>query len=416
MTQGKYKNDGTDIVDPHTNVKYRLYRDYLSDYIRVYFQNSRVPKLRIFIADLFCGGGLAKDESGGQVFGSPLIAIDVCQTLQKNLSEERGRSIEIDPHFFFNDIAPDAIKNLKAFIQDLFPDHFASCSFSCAAFEEIYPVILARMKALESSSGNRKFFFIDPYGYSQVPMHAIQMIKVSGKSEILWNFMIDYAAHYWTPENVHHIDFGKMFAASDSQKDALIAQINALKTERDWHAIRHAICALIHENSYFATMSDFAIQMDTSRKFMTMIHLADSPKARDVMTGTHWTHGNVTRTYNYNGLEYEDLTRQTGQDLSLFTFSDAERCRSRERAHARIYDMISNHPGISFPEIVRRYAAQYSSLQEIDFHSIILGHGKDIIWRTVDGEETRSKSKMHSFQTSPQFSFKLPVLDRKKTK
>ena len=319
MTQGKYKNDGTDVVDPHTDVKYRLYRDYLSDYIRVYFQNSRVPKLRIFIADLFCGGGLARDKSGGQVFGSALIAIDVCQTLQKNLSEERGRPIKIDPHFFFNDNDPYAIKNLKASIQNVFPAHFRNCSFFCADFEGIYPAILDKIKNLESASGNRKFFFLDPYGHSQVPMRAIQMIKASGKSEILWNFMIDYVAHYWTPENVRYIDFGKMFAASDLQKDALIAQINALKTERDWHAIRHAICALIHENSYFATMSDFAIQMDTSNKFMTMIHLADSPKARDVMTGTHWTHGNVTKTYNYNGLEYEDLTRQTGQDLSLFT-------------------------------------------------------------------------------------------------
>ena len=78
--------------------------------------------------------------------------------------------------------------------------------------------------------------------------------------------------------------------------------------------------------------------------------------------------------------------------------------------------MISHNPGISLSEIMRRYAAQYSSLQERDFHSIILGHGKDIIWRTLDGEETRSKSKMHSFQTSPQISFKLPVLARKETK
>ncbi len=413
MVQKKYKHDGTDIVDPHTRVKYDLYRDYLSDYIRIYFQNSRVHKLRIFIADLFCGGGLSKDETGSPVFGSPLIAIDVCEQMQKEISEKRSQPVEIEPFFFFNDVDEGTMKNLERFIKDFFPSKYSHCSFYCAEFEDIYSTVLTTMKGLESSSkGNRKFFFIDPCGYIQVPMQAIQMIKRAGKSEILWNFMIDYTAHYWAPQIIKNLNFEIIFGANRYQTEALISEISSLKDEKDWHSIRHSICKLIHFNSGFVTMSDFPIQMDTSKKFMTMIHLADSPKARDVMTGAHWSHGNVTQTYSYNGLEYENLSRQVGQDMSLFTFSEAERDNTKDRAREKIYDLISANAGISFPEITRRFAQQYSSLQEHDIESVIHDHGKDLVWFTAEGEETRTKTKKHSFQTSPQYS--IPFIQLKK--
>ncbi|WP_343560383.1 three-Cys-motif partner protein TcmP [Kiloniella sp. b19] len=414
MAKKKYKHDGTDIIDAHTLVKYDLYRDYLSDYIRVYFQNSHVQKLRIFIADLFCGGGFAKDEFDNPVFCSPLIAIETCQKLQKEISEKRGRPVEIEPYFFFNDLEPTAIKYLKIFIQDFFPHYFKNCSFYNKAFEDVYLEVLHEMKSLESSSkGNRKFFFIDPYGYLQVPMQAIQMIKKSGKSEILWNFMIDYTAHYWTPENQKKIDFYKIFGTSPAQKEALINRINSLKSTFEWHAIRHVICELIHYNSRFVTMSDFAIQMDTSHKFMTLIHLADSPKARDVMTGSHWANGNVTQTYNYDGLQYQNITRQVGQDPTLFTFSKLERENTIDRSRSLVFDLINRTPGISLPEITRVFAQQYSALQEQDIQKVLTEFEKDIVCYDIDGQETRSKTKRHSFQISPQLSFPLPIIKKK---
>ncbi len=404
----KYKQDGNDRVDAHSQVKYNLLRDYLTSYIRVYFQSSKVRKFKIFIADLFSGCGIMRDDiSGNQIFGSPLIAVDVCRQLEEEITAEKGYPIEIEPYFFFNDLDKTACDNLKIFLNETFPNQ-KNCYFYNGKFETILPQVLQKIKELEDPrNGNKKFFFLDPYGYKDISMASIQAIRSAGKSEILWNFMVDYFSQYLSPDKGATPELQRLFNVTGIQQQRLMEALMLLKEDKNWHFIRHKLCQIIHSNSGFITMSDFAIQQGTSNKFMTIIHLADTPKARDVMTGTHWKHSTITHTFLHDGLQYEDILYRPNTELGFFSFSDLDHAHMLDRAEGVVYDTISSNPGISVDEVERRLAVQYSAMRRQDLSEILNRQKGEVLWYDADGGHTGNKNKVHRLQASPQLTFQL---------
>jgi three-Cys-motif partner protein len=133
-------------------------------YIKVY-----LPKLvstfgKIFIADLFCGPGM-----NGEKKGSPLILID---SINYIFSSEIFKKIsDKKVSILFNDQDPKFIESLNFEIKRL---EYNKNEISIRVENQKYEFILPSLLSSLHGDKTPKFFFLDPFTYSNVKMSDLK--------------------------------------------------------------------------------------------------------------------------------------------------------------------------------------------------------------------------------------------------
>lgn len=168
-------------AEPHTLAKHDLLRSYLKAWFPILAQgkNSRV----IFL-DGFAGPGVYKD---GQQ-GSPIIAIE---TLVKHTSFERLRDTYFE--FIFVEERADRYTSLERELSQ-FWDRYPGGKPTNISITLHNSGFVSVAKQLISTSHLQQYpvlAFIDPFGWSGVPMNTISALLSSGQSEVLFNFAYD---------------------------------------------------------------------------------------------------------------------------------------------------------------------------------------------------------------------------------
>ncbi len=162
----------------HSQAKVELYSTYLTNYLAVLTNSKFIKTVNIF--DLFCGEGLYEDNNEG----SPLAGLSkATEVLQKG--------IKFNPtiNFYFNDngesvIEPgiSKIERLKKIISlqnydSRIQTHYSKKNFS-SALARSYEII-------KTKDDPKSLYFIDPYGYKDVPPDCIKETLSHKGTELL---------------------------------------------------------------------------------------------------------------------------------------------------------------------------------------------------------------------------------------
>jgi three-Cys-motif partner protein len=161
-------NDFFDKQDSLTAAKITIYKEYISGYLPKILQTFK----RCQIADLFCGAGKNGDQDG-----SPLVLIDRAEyILSSEIVKRNSPKIEI----LFNDREKTNTDNLKLHL-----NHFSHPSISILGIDNgEFQTALKDFLQLASPKAS-KFFFLDPFKYSDVNIEHLRILMGLPNSEVL---------------------------------------------------------------------------------------------------------------------------------------------------------------------------------------------------------------------------------------
>lgn len=181
----------------HTRVKHILLKKYLAAWIPILGKwNSKICYF-----DGFAGRGEYTDGT----LGSPLIALEVADSLSQYFGKLTCFFIEKDPENFNNlekvlEREQPRIKNIQKIEIIKENDEFAN------VINGIFDYLEKENNILVPS-----FFFVDPFGFSGIPFNCIKKILENPKTEVFFTFMVrDIARFIQLPEleNIFNQLFG----------------------------------------------------------------------------------------------------------------------------------------------------------------------------------------------------------------
>ena len=168
-------------VEPHTLGKHDLLQGYLRAWFPILAQgkNSRVTFL-----DGFAGPGVYKD---GQP-GSPIIAV---QTLVEHKSFNKLCDTYFE--FIFVEERSDRFSSLKAELGRFWDRQPAGKPTNIGVVLQNHSFVDIARQLISSDhlQNDPVLAFVDPFGWSGVPMDTISTLLSSGQSEVLFNFAYD---------------------------------------------------------------------------------------------------------------------------------------------------------------------------------------------------------------------------------
>lgn len=168
MSKKEFFDSQTDL----TASKIYIYRNYL---------NSFLPKVlmqygKCFIADIFCGPGKNGDKDG-----SPLALIDVARKiLESPIIRNKWSSPEIV--IVFSDADKQCCDNLMALLQKMtLPSGIKILGPYCEGFDSIKTKTTAAFEKIVAP----KFFFLDPFTYSDIGIEDVKAFMDVPAAEVL---------------------------------------------------------------------------------------------------------------------------------------------------------------------------------------------------------------------------------------
>jgi three-Cys-motif partner protein len=194
-------------LEPHTKAKHDLLQQYLGAWFPLLSWNGRV----VFL-DGFAGPGVYSDGEPG----SPVIALD---TLLEHPLFGRWKTEFV---FLFLEPHKQRFQKLQAVLNDYtrgrggLPKNVRAEAHD-VTFEESATSILDMLDAQQTSLAPT-FAFIDPFGFSGVPLHLISRLLVFPRCEVFFNFMFDHVNRFITVDKV--ADHLEALFGSDQYRDA----------------------------------------------------------------------------------------------------------------------------------------------------------------------------------------------------
>lgn len=294
-------------IDSHSVTKHEVLVGYLIRYFEQRTLNARGrERLRITLVDGFCGGGLYTLKGRGtEILGSPLRMLDAVREASVRVNAQRIKPIELDVRYIFIDKDARALSHLKQVLHDkgygtqigqsihVIHDDFASASST----------VLRLIKA-HTPLAHTALFFLDQYGYSEVPASLIQQIFAdSPKSEVVLTFHVSAFATYTNDEFTDKVS-GKLAVDIRSALGRTIEQIKE-EGSADWRRfIQAALYQALVKDCGAEYFTPFFIRGEGSGQGeYWLVHLSRHPRAQDVMKQVHWEHQNHSIHYGGAGLD-----------------------------------------------------------------------------------------------------------------
>lgn len=178
------------LLPPHSEAKIKLLKAYLEAYLGV-IGNDQYTE-RIFLADLFCGPGGYKDDK----VGSP---VQIGRMLAAMHNKNKRSPIT---EFLFNDTDATNVENVESYLCPLASKHSKIKLLpSVKDASALLPFLLEEQT--QSSQKTKRFYFVDPFGYSQITLNEIfSLLKAQGSELLLFqpsSFMFRFSEK-GTPE------------------------------------------------------------------------------------------------------------------------------------------------------------------------------------------------------------------------
>jgi three-Cys-motif partner protein len=169
-------------IEPHTVAKHEILRRYLEAWLPILSKYSD----RIIYLDGFAGPGVYLDGEDG----SPVIAL---QTAVKHVLQKQFKEIV----FFFIEKDQARAKRLEKVLAERFPSLPKSMKYHVidAAFASTFEVVLDKLDEGGAMLAPT-FAFLDPFGFSGLPMKLIGRMMRCEKCEVLVTFMAGFIRRF----------------------------------------------------------------------------------------------------------------------------------------------------------------------------------------------------------------------------
>ncbi len=407
-------------IEEHSLTKHEV----LVGYMRRYFERRTLngrgqERLRLTLVDGFCGGGLyTVRATGKEALGSPLRMLDCVREAQREINQDRLKPIQLEVQYIFVDENPQAIAHLRKVLEERGYDEEIgrSIHIMCSDFVAAAPSVMRLIRGYMPRTP-RALFFLDQYGYTDVPATLIRnILRELDKSEIVLTFHVSSFGTY-----ANDVLVGKISDTLNIDLRAALGNrsIDDIKSsEADW---RRFIQAALYKG----------LVMDCSAQFFTpffirgegsghgeywLVHLSQHPRAQDVMKQVHWEHQN--HFIHYGGAGLDMLAPQTMGFNQAFTggfrFDDVARHQSDSALLEQLGQVIYRHGqplriGELFANTCNTTPATAQMYNKALEH--LLGE-RDIVIVSADGKRRRRARYMRDtdvIERNPQFQMVFPV-------
>lgn len=289
--------DGPPLLDEHSKAKHRLLRSYLDRYIRTLLQNRFIPELRLSLVDGFAGGGLYSGDDKSLLPGSPLIMLAAVRQAREDLVASGSRQTLNVAYFFV-----EKNSHAKAMLAQAIADRgfYGEPGNVIEVLEGEFATHATKiMNAIASrKGGERAIFFLDQYGYTDVPLDELRKIFAALKgAEIILTIALD-----WLTDFIR--DAPKFYAAMQNSGLELDAGklIELRKVAPDEALVEGVLHWHIVKQSGASFFTPFFLTPESNRK-LWLLHLSRHPRARQEMMGVHWEISNLFRHIGGAGLD-----------------------------------------------------------------------------------------------------------------
>ena len=309
MAQSHYDwANGPAQIERHSVTKHEVLVGYLIRYFEQRTLNARGrERLRITLVDGFCGGGLYTLKGlGTEVLGSPLRMLKAVEEARVRINAKRTKPIDLDVRYVFIDKDARALAHLKSVLHDrgygerlgntiqLIHEDFVGAS------SKVFQLIGAHTPKARTA-----IFFLDQYGYSDVPAPLIQKIfQDSPGSEVVLTFHVSAFATYTNDQFTEQVS---QKLAIDIRSALGGRSIEKIKEEdsADWRRfIQAALYQALVKDCGAEYFTPFFIRGEGSGQGeYWLVHLSRHPRAQDVMKQVHWQHQNHSIHYGGAGLD-----------------------------------------------------------------------------------------------------------------
>ena len=263
----------------HTSVKHAILKDYLNAWVPILGSWNN----RMCYIDGFCGPGSYHHE-GKEYDGSPIIALNIA-----NDFSDKAEVVCI-----FVDKKEDYCERLEARIEQL--ELKGKYYIEHGEFEEVITDLLDEVANLAPT-----FCFIDPFGYSGLPLRVIKRFLERRSTEAFINFMYEPVSRFLAVENQHpHMD--ELFG---SKRWRYVLKNDLRKDEREVF-----LRDLYHRRLKRCAEYVWPFQLKDPERDRTMyylFHCTNHPKGIKVMKEVMYRSG-TEGTYSYQGKEHSQMT------------------------------------------------------------------------------------------------------------
>ncbi|UIF90059.1 three-Cys-motif partner protein TcmP [Cupriavidus sp. UYPR2.512] len=327
-------SNGPAEIAPHSLTKHQVLVDYLIRYFQQRLLNARGrDRIRITLVDGFCGGGLYQlEDSGSLVDGSPIRILQAVEEASLQVNQDRLKHVLFDVQFVFIDKDKKALNHLREVLTQRGYAHAIGTTIHIlhAEFGAAVEAVLDRIASHTPRSGTA-LFFLDQYGYTEVPLSLIRRIFARARdAEIVLTFHVSSFATYTNDELARKISSTLRVDIFKHLGGRTIENIK--RDEADWRRfIQAALYEALVDGCGAQFFTPFFIRgTGAGHGEYWLVHLSQHPRAQDVMKQVHWRHSNHFMHYGGAGLNM--LAPQTMGFLQEFDggfrFDDVARTRS----------------------------------------------------------------------------------------
>ena len=331
-------------IDPHSSAKHRVYEEYLAHYIQVLNTNPRIPEFDLTIVDGFAGGGEYLDINKNLYEGSPTRLIKAAQVGEAavNIIRQNNRinkQFSLNAEFYFIEKLKSNFKYLELYLKNCgYADYInKSIYLYQTEFVNILPILINTIKTKKRAQ--RCLFFLDQYGYSDVPFSDIRKIfSKLPNAEVLLTFATDHLIDFMSKDR----KYLKLLEKVGLNQILDIEHFLDVKedTERWRKLVQYELHGSLLKLSGAKHYTPFFIVSTESNRSFWLVHLSNHPRARDVMTELHWQLKNHFSHYgdcgiNMFGYDPDRDNSITGQtdffDTGEYSFDEIARETTKNR-------------------------------------------------------------------------------------
>lgn len=360
MPRAPYRFGLGDQIPPikqHSLAKHEVLRSYLLNYFRTLVAQGQ-DVMRLTLVDGFAGGGVYKHEATGEiVLGSPFVFLKAVEEAEFRINASRDKPLRIDAGFYFVDSEKSTLQVLEATLRDRgYGERLGrDVQLIHGTFDSTAPAIIDAARNKSPRRG-RSVFFLDQYGYKDVPAPLIRSIFAQlPTAEVLLTFNVDAFVTY--ANDVLAERLSDQLGIPDIFKGRSLDEIKASGADLRlfiqsclYQSLTHSCGARYYTVFFIRT---------TGHGDYWLLHLSQHPRARDVMTRVHWQKNNFIHYGGpgidmFHALGYEACRDETytGQAALSFIFDDSAAAASIARLTEQLPPLIHANPdGLTFGEL-----------------------------------------------------------------
>lgn len=350
-------------IEPHSLAKHRILKEYVERYIAILMSNRKREYMHLTIIDGFAGGGVYKIPNTNELAdGSPFVIVNAANRAVSSLTEGRTKPPKVDINYIFCEKKIENFSTLQSLLTEREIERYPVLTLH-GAFEEHLDSIISRIKARKGRV-HRAIFILDQYGYSAVSALTLQKIfRELPHAEVFMTMAVGWILAHKPNAEPALQEVCRALSANDPMiRSLLVGHITEEQLSertpqgRDaMRAVQKLLLSIFTKNVGALCYTPFFIVSRESNRAYWFLHLANSPRANDVVKELHWDVENHFIHYGGPGIDMlgYDPARRHKEYQQSFDFDRSAEQRAldalAEQLPARVCSQFSS--GVPFDKL-----------------------------------------------------------------